>query len=92
MAPETLRDGRVHFATDVFSFAILMVELITASKPFRGMATPVVLVAIVEGLRPQLPVYCPGALANLIKQCWNQDWQARPSFAEIVQRLINLVA
>lgn len=87
MPPETLKDGRIHFATDVYSFGILFLEMISARHPYQGMSTPAVIVAIVQGLRPHIPDSCPTKLAKIISMCWKQDWRQRPTFEGLVQEL-----
>ncbi|GMH41375.1 hypothetical protein BSKO_09285 [Bryopsis sp. KO-2023] len=87
MPPEMLRNGKLRFATDVFSFAILLVEMMTGHRPFRGLASPAIIVGIVEGMRPSIPKGCPKPLANLIKTCWDDDWRKRPTFDKVVDEL-----
>lgn len=91
MAPETLQAGKLHGATDVFSFGMLLLELMTGHHPFHGMTTPAVLVAIVQGMRPKIPQSCPLSLSILIEDCWNQDWRKRPTFSNIVMRLATMM-
>lgn len=91
MAPETLQNGKLHFATDVFSFAILLLEMMTGTQPFHGMTTPAVIVAIVQGLRPKIPRTCPAGLTALIQDCWEQNWRKRPTFNMIVNRFMNIM-
>lgn len=91
MAPETLKDGKLHRATDVFSFSILLYEMITRKHPFGSMEPAGILVAIVEGMRPRIPYNCPPEIARMMKACWHHNWQSRPSFGIIVARLINIM-
>lgn len=90
MAPETLQDGKLHCATDVFSFGILLMEMITGSQPYKGMTTPAVIMAVVKGMRPKIPSSCPLSLMSLISDCWQQDWHKRPNFRAIVHRLVTI--
>lgn len=39
--------------------------------------------AVVNGLRPVIPVGCPPGLARLMRACWDASPELRPSFAEI---------
>lgn len=91
MAPETLQAGKLHWATDVFSFGMLLLELMTGRHPFHGMTTPAVLMAIVQGMRPKIPHTCPSSLSALVEDCWNQDWSKRPTFSNIVTRLATMM-
>lgn len=91
MPPEVLQNGKVSSATDVFSFAILLHEMITGRKPFEGLDTPAIVVGIVEGVRPKIPESCPESLADVMKMCWKADWQERPTFGEVVKRLRDIM-
>lgn len=91
MPPEVLQNGRVSCATDVFSFAMLLLEIITGDQPFKGMDTPAIIVGVVEGLRPAIPHTCPEPLAELIRLCWRQDWTQRPTFGAIVKMLRDIM-
>ncbi|GMH40554.1 hypothetical protein BSKO_08458 [Bryopsis sp. KO-2023] len=90
MPPEVLKDSHMSAACDVFSFGMLLWEIIAGQKPFKGLQQAAIVVAIVEGHRPALPASVPKPLGDLIQDCWQQDPQARPSFSIIVRRLEDL--
>ncbi|CAD7702569.1 unnamed protein product [Ostreobium quekettii] len=90
MAPEVLRDNTSTYAADVFSFGILLWEMLSGRKAFASLSQPATLVAIVEGRRPKVPAFFPSWYAQLLEDCWNHNRQARPNFADIVER-INLM-
>lgn len=91
MPPEVLQSGKVSSATDVFSFSILLHEMITGKRPFEGLDTPAIIVGIVEGVRPKIPESCPGRLANVMTMCWKENWQERPTFGEVVKLLKDIM-
>lgn len=91
MPPEVLRNGKLRAQTDVFSFAILLVEMMVGRSPFQGLPTPAVIIGIVEGMRPEIPKGCPYLLVELIKRCWDGDWRKRPAFGEVVADLMQLI-
>lgn len=88
MAPETLLNGTVDNATDVFAFAMLLVEMINGVPPFHPLPAPDIIHLIEQGRRPNLPDGCPKQLAKLIYLCGHQDWRKRPTFVAIVQHLL----
>ena len=45
--------------------------------------------AVVNGLRPVITINCPPALARLMRSCWHENPDIRPSFPEISQILKN---
>lgn len=63
---------------DVYSFAMVLFEMLTRQQPFAAL-TPVQAAFAVarENLRPALPSGMPEALGNLIKCCWQKDPMSR---------------
>ncbi|KAM4015044.1 ankyrin repeat and protein kinase domain-containing protein 1 [Anomaloglossus baeobatrachus] len=75
---------------DVYSYSIVIWELLTQKKPFIGQSMMSVIVKVVAGQRPPLedisedaPVECQ-QMIDLMKRCWNQDANKRPSFSDII--------
>lgn len=90
MAPELLNgsSSRVSEKVDVFSFGIVMWELLTGEEPYANMHYGLIIGGIVNNtLRPHVPSWCDPAWRSLMEQCWSADPAARPSFTEIASRL-----
>ena len=100
-APEVL-EGR-HYGTpaDVYSFAIVMSEVVTLRPPFKDMmfdedghsvASWGQIVAMTKsaGLRPSLPCELDPEMESLIRDCWDPNPQLRPNFVVIFERLRTL--
>ncbi|TMW60822.1 hypothetical protein Poli38472_000864 [Pythium oligandrum] len=87
MAPEMATMGGIQCSTkgDVYSFGILLYSTWSRSKPYgdQGMNPFQLMTAVVNGLRPVIPVGCPPGLARLMRACWDASPELRPSFAEI---------
>ncbi|TXG61012.1 hypothetical protein EZV62_012375 [Acer yangbiense] len=95
MAPELL-SGKSHMVTekiDVYSFAIVMWELLTGEEPYADMHCASIIGGIVNNtLRPQSPTWCDPEWKSLMERCWASDPSERPSFSEISQRLRSMAA
>nr|CAD1834011.1 unnamed protein product [Ananas comosus var. bracteatus] len=90
MAPELFRNEEYDTKVDVFSFALILQELIEGCPPFYPKQDSEVLEAYASKERPPfrapLRKYSHG-LKELIQQCWSQNPAERPSFREIIYRL-----
>jgi serine/threonine protein kinase len=93
MAPEVIRHEIYTQTADVYSFAILLWQLITRERPYANKSAFDAAAGVsMESARPPFPDETPTAFAQLIEQCWNDDPQARPQFDAIVTRLKELVS
>eukprot|EP01098_Paradermamoeba_levis_P000774 TRINITY_DN10905_c0_g1_i1.p1 TRINITY_DN10905_c0_g1~~TRINITY_DN10905_c0_g1_i1.p1 ORF type:complete len:115 (+),score=27.00 TRINITY_DN10905_c0_g1_i1:34-345(+) len=89
-APEVLRnDGHYTESADVYSFAMVCLEMITRQIPFPNEKWDSrVEDQVLQGIRPPIPDDCPsGAFGKIITQCWNQNPVLRPSLNDVIQRL-----
>ncbi|CAM8956988.1 unnamed protein product [Rhodiola kirilowii] len=90
MAPELLNgsSNKVSEKVDVFSFGIVLWEILTGEEPYANMHYGAIIGGIVNNtLRPTIPSYCDPEWRNLMEQCWAPNPVARPSFSEIADRL-----
>lgn len=95
MAPELL-SGKSNMVTekiDVYSFGIVMWELLTGDEPYADLHCASIIGGIVNNsLRPEIPTWCDPEWKSLMESCWASDPAERPSFSEISQRLRNMAA
>ena len=72
--------------SDVYSYGIVMYEVLSRKKPFQELTDEThIVVAVVHGRRPSpIPSDIPPKLVKLMEQCWEHDTARRPNFQTIV--------
>ncbi|POG64088.1 kinase-like domain-containing protein, partial [Rhizophagus irregularis DAOM 181602=DAOM 197198] len=88
MAPEVLCGQQYTKAADIYSFGIIMNELLSEEIPFNGIPHDEFLaIKICKGLRPTISKDVPKLLADLMIKCWNAEIKNRPTTKELYQLL-----
>ncbi|XP_021830166.1 serine/threonine-protein kinase STY8-like [Prunus avium] len=87
MAPEVINHQPYDQKADVFSFAIVLWELVTAKVPYDTMTPLQAALGVRQGLRPDLPSTGHPKLLELMQRCWDADPSNRPSFSDIIAQL-----
>lgn len=89
MAPEVLKDNKFTTKSDVFSFGILMWEIVTlGSTPYRYLQTDKIPKEVAyKGKRPEKPDYCHPQLYEIMSRCWSHEPNERPTFSCLVKQL-----
>ena len=84
-APESLSSSEYSTASDVYSFGMIVYELLSnANSSFN---TNQIISFVNEGQRPKLPSSIPDCYRELVEQCYSQNPIDRPSFDDIVIKL-----
>ncbi|XP_036397525.1 tyrosine-protein kinase Lck [Megalops cyprinoides] len=80
-APEAINFGTFSIKSDVWSFGILLTEIVTYGRiPYPGMTNPEVIQNLERGYRMPRPDNCPEALYNIMNICWQENPENRPTF------------
>jgi serine/threonine protein kinase len=87
--PSAIRDGSYCFATDMWSWAVCAVEILTkGADPWEGhSALEVGELVVKEGRTHDIPGGCPGELAAVLRACWAYGDADRPSAQDVVKTL-----
>ncbi|KAF9643026.1 kinase-like protein [Thelephora ganbajun] len=89
-APEVLYGENPSKESDIFSFAMIMIEVFTGAIPFNGRSAFVAVSAIMGGERPPRPAHptLTDNLWTLMQRCWDHNPRLRPEISEVLQILL----
>lgn len=89
MAPEVMQGEMFNEKADVYSFGIVLWEILTQEEPFAEFETlPEFRDAVcLRQVRPNIPDSCLPRLKALITACWDPKPAVRPTFPRIVTDL-----
>ncbi|KAF4020085.1 hypothetical protein G4228_011798 [Cervus hanglu yarkandensis] len=88
MALESLQTQKFTTKSDVWSFGVLLWELMTrGAPPYPDVNTFDITVYLLQGRRLLQPEYCPDPLYEVMLKCWHPKAELRPSFSELVSRI-----
>ncbi|KAM6443115.1 proto-oncogene tyrosine-protein kinase receptor Ret isoform 1-T1 [Liasis olivaceus] len=88
MAIESLFDHIYTTQSDVWSFGVLLWEIVTlGGNPYPGIAPERLFNLLKTGYRMEKPENCSEEMYNLMLRCWKQEPDKRPTFAEISKEL-----
>lgn len=86
-APELLKGESARKSVDVFSFGVMLWEMVEQREPWHGLSPFQILSQIVMGVGLSAPRNCTPSMASLIMQCLNNDQAKRLTF-DIIHEVI----
>lgn len=91
MAPEVFESSRYSEKCDVFSFGIILWEVLSREQPFKDIElTFSILWNVHKGNRPPLIEGCPKPIEELMTTCWSKNPSERPGMDYVVEVMTEL--
>ncbi|KAK2851969.1 hypothetical protein Q5P01_008245 [Channa striata] len=83
-APEAISHGKFSNKSDVWSFGVLLYEIITyGGIPYPGLSNQEVYQQVIKGYRMPAPEKCPDLLYRIMLKCWCGEPEGRPDFKSL---------
>ncbi|RHZ54992.1 hypothetical protein Glove_421g75 [Diversispora epigaea] len=88
MAPETLCRREYTQASDIYSFGMVMLEVLTSYPPYYNIPhNENLAIDICKGLKPEIKCEIPQFLKEIMEKCWNFESHDRPTAKELRSQL-----
>lgn len=92
MAVEVIRKEPYNLKADVFSYSILLWEIMALAKPYEGLMGNQVKESVsIFGERPSVPRSWPVAIRRLLRRGWSDSISNRPTMDEIYKTLTKVL-
>ena len=91
MAPEVIKGNTYSESSDVFSFGIIMNELVTRIPPYHGTDKKDVAKKVVNNPNYRPPYNekkIPKDWIDIMTKCWQHEAEKRPNFGEVIDMLL----
>ncbi|KAL1418786.1 hypothetical protein MTO96_025671 [Rhipicephalus appendiculatus] len=88
MAPEVIRNEPCSEKVDIWSYGVVMWELLNCETPYKDVDSNAIIWGVGNNsLHLPVPATCPDGFRLLMRQCWSPKPRNRPSFRHILMHL-----
>ncbi|KAJ1273574.1 hypothetical protein BS78_06G292200 [Paspalum vaginatum] len=91
MAPEVINHKPYDHRADIFSYAIVLWELVTTKIPYENLTPLQAALGVRQGMRLEIPSWVNPRVSKLIQQCWDENPNVRPPFSDITLELEDIL-
>lgn len=92
MAPEVFEGSSYTEKCDVFSWGIVLWEMLSREQPFKNIENMFsIMWHVHKGNRPPLLEGCPKPIETLMTRCWDRKPENRPSMEDVIEMMTNLI-
>jgi len=90
MSPEAIKQRIYSKASDVWSFGVTLWEITARQDPYPNLDPLQTALEVCHGgLRLAIPPFTPSIIVSIMKGCFEEDPDRRPTFAMITDKLQN---
>ncbi|XP_046852280.1 fibroblast growth factor receptor 2-like isoform X2 [Xenia sp. Carnegie-2017] len=93
MAYESIFNGITTNQSDAWSFGVVLWEIVTlGGNPYPNMNRDDVIDSLQRGYRMPKPTHCSDEVYSVMWECWQQNPDKRPTFAELTAKFLRFIS
>jgi len=90
MPPELMTDNLLCPGADVWAFGVVAWEAFHGKSSYKGKSVPSIVIAVARNTPLPWPEDAPADFVSIMKHCMSFQYQDRPTFPEVLERLVAL--